>query len=70
MREILLKFMRTCLFLLQPGQSIDCSWTGFSDTESPITEYHIAMGSAQGDNSLLSGVTVARDTWKYTITGG
>lgn len=57
------------MLFLQQGQSIDCSWTGFSDTESPITEYLIAMGSAQGDNSLLSGVTVAGDTWKYTITG-
>lgn len=54
---------------MQPDQSIVCSWSGFSDTESPITEFHIAMGSAQGDNSLLSGVTVSGETSKYTISG-
>lgn len=48
---------------------VECSWTGFVDTESPIKEYRIMMGNAKGDDSIYSGGSVPGHIQKFSIQG-
>ena len=54
---------------LQTTLPVECSWTGFVDTESPIKEYRIMMGNAKGDDSIFSGGSVPGNVQKFSIQG-
>lgn len=48
---------------------VECTWTGFVDTESPIKEYRIMMGNAKGDDSIYSGGSVPGHIQRFSIQG-
>ncbi|KAK3104702.1 hypothetical protein FSP39_008103 [Pinctada imbricata] len=59
----------TCPKFAQSTVPLDCTWSGFIDTESPIVTYYVTMGTAQGNDDVFNNGTVAGDVQRFTIDG-
>ncbi|XP_062596534.1 uncharacterized protein LOC134257978, partial [Saccostrea cucullata] len=59
----------TCPGYLQKYVPVVCTWTGIIDTESPIKEFHVMMGTSKGDDSIFSGGVVPGNVQTFTLQG-
>ena len=59
--------MSVCDF--QPANPVVCTWSSFLDTESPIVEFKIFMGSQQGGDDIFANGTTPGHIATYSISG-